>query len=85
MPLLSVLKAAFRFNRTHGDRRNWRPPTDLPLEQKGGLMFCNRCGTTYLIQYVNQFAYCESCGGPLTIDKKVDQKRSAKIGREKRS
>ena len=85
MPLLSVLKAAFRFRQTHGDRRDWRPPADLPLEQKGGLMFCDRCGTTYLVNNINLFASCESCGGPLTIEKKVDQKKSAKIGREKRS
>ena len=69
MPSGSALKTTSRFTPAQGDRRDWQPPESSP-EQKGGLMFCHRCGITYLVTRLNQFASCESCGGLLVIEKK---------------
>lgn len=84
MPLLSVFKAAFRFNQIHGNRRDYRPPCS-PLRQEGGLMSCEKCGTTYLVNDIKLFIFCESCGGPLVIGKKVENKESVKIEKERRA
>ena len=63
MPPLSILKAAFRFNRIHGDRENYRSPIFLPI-QEPGILVCRECGTSYLINEAVQFSsLCEKYGG----------------------
>ena len=61
MPLLSDLKAAFRFNLTHGDRRDYWPPGPVV----GGVFFCEKCGCKYIVNDIKAFAQCEGCGGKL--------------------
>mgnify|MGYP001576995584 CR=1 FL=1 len=36
MPLFSDLKAAFRFNQSHGDRSDYRPAGNPPIQKGGG-------------------------------------------------
>lgn len=76
MPLLSVLRAAFRWN--------LRLPKPV-AEEEGGLLFCNKCGITYLVNHINLFASCETCGGPLTTENRLDGKKPARTRKEKRS
>jgi hypothetical protein len=61
MPLLSVLKAAFRFGRAHGDRRDYRPPSPIV----GGVLHCEKCGCEYVVSDITAFILCEGCGGKL--------------------
>lgn len=62
MPLLSVLKAALRFNRSHGDRKDYQSPGFPPI-QEAGLMVCKGCGTSILFNEATElFSCCTKCG-----------------------